>query len=294
LVIIYGYFFNKSTDKIIKANFAQRKTNDALEELNDKLEEKVEEQTRDIRKAYEVEKKARKELQYLDEAKSQFILATQHHLRTPLTSMQGYLDLLLSGSYGKVSGKVRNTLKKFELATKNEIKIVEELLNISQFQLGKSVVFLQPDVGIENILNEIAEKIKPEADNKGIYFKLEKPAELPKIKADEQKLKIALSNIVDNAVRYTEKGGVDVNLEITDSRLRITVKDTGIGINKKEAAVLFSRIFERSKAASKLYTTGKGIGLYISGKIIQAHGGKVWAESKGLGKGSVFFVELPI
>jgi len=95
LVIVYGYFFNKSTDKIIRANFNERKAKEALEELNKRLEEKVDEQTKEIRRAYEVEKKARKDLERLNKTKDQFIMATQHHLRTPLTSMQGYLDLLL-------------------------------------------------------------------------------------------------------------------------------------------------------------------------------------------------------
>lgn len=308
LVIVYGYFFNKSTDKLIQANFNEREAKELLEDFNKTLQQKVDEQTKEIRqqkeeveKAYEVEKKgrrleekARKDLQRLDEAKSQFMLATQHHLRTPLTSMYGYLDLLLTGSYGKISQKVKEILGKFQKSTKNEIKIVEELLNISKIQLGEDVVFLQPDVDIESILNEIIEDLKPEAEQKGIYLKMEKPGKLPKIKADQSKLKMALSNIIDNAVKYTEKGGVLIKLETTDSQLRVITKDTGIGIDKEEAENLFTRIFERSKTAQKMFTTGRGIGLFISAKIIEGHKGKAWAESEGLGKGSTFFVELPI
>lgn len=270
-----------------------------IQDFNKTLQEKVDEQTKEIKdaykkveKAYEVEKRAHKELKRLDEAKSQFMLATQHHLRTPLTSMQGYLDLLLGGSYGKISKKVKETLEKFQKSTENEIKIVEELLNISQFQLGKKAVILFPNADIENILNEIIEELKPEAEKKGIYLKLEKPDKLPKIKADRSKLKVALFNIIDNAVKYTEIGGVTVKLEIENSKLRTIIKDTGIGIDKEEAKNLFVRIFERSKTAQKLFATGRGIGLYISAKIIQAHNGKIWAESGGLGKGSAFYVEL--
>ncbi|MEK7173047.1 MAG: histidine kinase dimerization/phospho-acceptor domain-containing protein, partial [Patescibacteria group bacterium] len=112
LVIVYGYFFDKSTEDIIEANFAQRKAKEALEELSENLQEKVAEQTKELQEsyqkveaAYEIEKQAHKELKRIDEAKSQFIMATQHHLRTPLTALKGYLSMSLEGDFGKI-GKV--------------------------------------------------------------------------------------------------------------------------------------------------------------------------------------------
>lgn len=295
LVIVYGYFFNKSTDKIIKANFAQRKANEALGELTKNLQQKVDEQTKEIRKAYEVEKKAHKELQRLDEAKSQFIIATQHHLRTPLTSMKGYIDLILGGSYGKVPRKLKETALKFQASTNRLIRIVNEFLDISQLQLGKKVVFLKPNIKIEPILKEIIEELKFEADNKGLHLKLKKPKrEIPVVKADSEKLKVALFNIVDNAVKYTGKGGITIEVKKSDDKLHIMVRDTGIGIPKEELRVLFSRVFERGKKAKKIFTTGRGIGLFIASHIIETHHGKVWAESEGRSKGSTFYIELPI
>ena len=300
LVIVYGYFFNKSTDKIIKANFAQRKANVALEELTERLQQKVDEQTKEIRKAYEIEKEAHRELKRLDEAKNQFIMATQHHLRTPLTSMQGYLDLIFGGTYGKVSPRIKETLRKFQSSTNRLIKVVNEFLDISQFQLGKSVVSLQQDVRIEPIFEEIVDELQLEAKARGIYLKLQKPVlrqtqdKIPKIKADPEKLKMALYNIVDNGIKYTNKGGVTIKLKVGNSRLRIIVKDTGTGISKEDQKVLFTRLFERGKEAKRLHGTGRGIGLYIAFHIIKAHHGKIWAESKGRGKGSTFYVELPV
>jgi len=266
-----------------------------VQNFNKTLQKKVDEQTEEIRRAYEVEKKARKELERLDKAKSQFMLATQHHLRTPLTSMQGYLDLILQGSFGKIiNKKVKEKLARFRTSTKNLINIVEEILNISQFQLGRKVVSFESNVPIEPILEEIISELMPEAEKKGIYLKLEKPEKLPKIKADAPKLKMAIFNIIDNAIKYTEKGGVTVKLEVTDSNLRILTKDTGIGIGKEQVKNLFDKLFERGEKAQKLFTTGRGIGLFIASKIIQAHHGKIWAESEGPGKGSTFYIELPI
>lgn len=302
LVIFYGYFFNKSTDKIIQANFTERKAKKALEKLAEGLEQKVDEQTKEIKeaykkveKAYEVEKQARKELERLNRAKDQFIMATQHHLRTPLTSMRGYLDLLLDGTYGKVPKRIGEILKKFETSTKNEVKVVNELLDISQFQLGKEVVHLQENVNIETILEEIIEELQFETEKKNIFLKLEKPEQpLLQIKADSQKLKVALFNVVDNGIKYTQQGGVTIKLNIKDHKLTIIIKDTGIGIPKEEINTLFEKTFERGKEAAKFWGLGKGIGLFLTNQIIKAHNGRIWAESEGKDKGSTFYVELPI
>jgi len=247
----------------------------------------------EIKKAYEVEKRARKDLERLGRAKSQFIMATQHHLRTPLTSMVGYVDLILTGTYGRVPAKLKNIIFKFNISTKRLIRIVNELLDISQFQLGKKVVSLQPNVRIEPILDELMEELKFEAEHKSIYLKLKKPKKILKIKADSEKLKVALFNIVDNAIKYTRKGGVTINIE-SDRKLRIVVKDTGMGIAKEGLKTLFQRTFERGKEAKEVFATGRGIGLYITYQIIKAHNGKIWAESEGEGKGSTFYIELPV
>ncbi len=248
----------------------------------------------EIAEAYEVEKKAREKLKRLNEAKNQFIMATQHHLRTPLTSMIGYLDLIFGGTYGKISPRIKETLRKFQVSTNRLIKVVNEFLDISQFQLGKKVITLQPDVQIGPIFEEIIEDLQLEANARGIYLKLQKQVKMPGIKADPEKLKMALYNIVDNGIKYTNKGGVTIKLKVENSRLRIIIKDTGAGISKEDQKVLFTRLFERGKEAKRLHGTGKGIGLYIAFHIIKAHKGKIWAESEGRGKGSTFYVELPI
>ncbi len=247
-----------------------------------------------IKKAYDLEKKARQELERLDKAKTQFMLATQHHLRTPLTAMIGYLDLIFGGTYGKVHPKIKKTLLKFQASTKRLNKVVNELLDVSQFQLGKKVITIQPNVDVRKILKDIITDLKFETQAKGIYLKFNIPKDLPLINADREKIKVALANIIDNAVKYTPNGGVTVNAKKTDSKILITVKDTGIGIIKSDQKNLFNRIFERGAGARTANTTGKGIGLYITFHIIKAHHGKIWAESEGKGKGTTFYIELPI
>ena len=250
--------------------------------------------TKKVQRAYEVEKRARKELNKLDEVKNQFIMASQHHLRTPLTSMRGYLELLLEGQYGKISPQVKEVLRRFNLSSERLIKIVNEFLDITQFQLGKEVIMPQPGVDLEPIFKEIVEELGMETKARGLYLRVNKPKRLPKIKADSEKLKIALFNIVDNAIKYTRKGGITINIKKTDSKVQITVKDTGVGIPKEQQKGLFNKLFVRGKEATKLHGTGRGIGLYIAYHIIKAHNGKIWVESEGKGKGTIFFIELPI
>jgi len=247
-----------------------------------------------IKRAYDMEKKALKQTEALTEAKTQFLMATQHHLRTPLTSMVGYLDLIFGGTYGKVPVKIKQALLKFESSTKRLMRVVNELLDISQFQLGKEVVSLQPGTDVLPILKEVIEELQFEVEYRNLYLKFQKIGKIPKIKADSEKLKVALFNIVDNAIKYTRKGGVTVNVKRKEESLLIAIKDTGIGIAKGEAGKLFKEAFERGKTAKKVHNYGRGIGLFITGHIIKAHKGKIWAESEGEGKGSTFFIELPV
>jgi signal transduction histidine kinase len=272
-----------------------------VQDLSQNLQEKVDQQTRELKEAYEkinksyqIEKKAHQELKHLDEAKNQFVMATQHHLRTPLTIMKGYVSMILEGDYGKANKETRKKLVFFQQSTEKLIRLVNEFLDISQFKVGKGVLNLQK-VKVEDLVREIVKELKPEAENKGIYLKLKKPASSPFVQVDPAKFKEAIYNIIDNGVKYTEKGGVMVDIKRQKAgTILIVVKDTGMGMGKEELDGLFKETFERSKGAKKLYALGRGIGLYIASNIIKAHRSKIWAESPGKDKGSTFYIELPV
>ena len=255
--------------------------------------EQIEKMAKEIEKAYEVEKKANEELEALGAVKNQFLMTIQHHLRTPLTSMRGYADLLLAGSYGKAPKKINEVIVKFEASTTSMIKMVNDFLDITQFQLGKKTIALKDGVSLYPILEEISKDSELQATNKGIYLKLEIPEGECLIKADESKLKAAIVNILDNSVKYTKEGGVLLRAIIKNEKVLITIKDTGMGISKERLPKLFSSTFERGEDAKKAFSEGRGIGLYLSRQVVEAHGGKIWAESEGEGKGSTFFIELP-
>lgn len=257
-----------------------------------KQREQIEAYALKVEKAYELEKKANEELEILDKSKNQFLLAIQHHLRTPLTAMMGYSDLILSGAYGKQTKATKEVVGKILTSTKNLIKMANEFLDITQFQMGKSVVSLKSGVNVMQILEEITTELKFETDKKGIFLKLKSVKNLPEINADREKLKAAIYNIIDNAIKYTTEGEVSIKCQI-NGNLKIIIEDTGIGISKENLDNMFGKTFERGDTAKKTFINGRGIGLFITKQIISAHNGKIWAESAGEGKGSTFYIELP-
>jgi signal transduction histidine kinase len=265
-----------------------------------KQKEQMEKLAKEIKVAYEVEKnahlvekKAREELETLDMAKDQFLLAIEHHLRTPLTAMLGYSDLLLNGTVGKQPKKVTDIVEKFQTSTKSLIKMANDFLDVTQFQLGKEVISLTSGVDVVLIINEIMSDLKFQVEKKKIYLKLEKPNDTFEISADREKLKAGLYNLIDNAVKYTADGGVTVKMENDTKNIRIIVKDTGIGIAPENIKNIFGKTFERGNEAKKVFTSGRGIGVYIAGQIVKAHKGTIKVESEGEGKGSTFYVDLP-
>ncbi|KKP32902.1 MAG: hypothetical protein A2312_00935 [Candidatus Staskawiczbacteria bacterium RIFOXYB2_FULL_32_9] len=259
-----------------------------------KQREKIEDYARQVEKAYELEKKSKEELEILDKSKNQFLIAIQHHLRTPLTAMMGYSDLILNGAYGKQSKDTKEAVEKILVSTKNLIKMANEFLDITQFQMGKSVVNLKSNVDVIQILEEIVSELQFETNKKGVYLKLKKIDNLPKIMADREKLKAAIYNIIDNAIKYTTEGEVSIKVKTDENKITIIIEDTGIGISRENLINMFGKTFERGETAKKTFINGRGIGLFITKQIISAHNGKIWAESPGEDKGSTFYIELPI
>lgn len=246
----------------------------------------------DIDRAYVTEKKAKEELEKLDKVKDQFLAQAQHDLRTPLTSIRGYLDLILNGTFGKQNKKTVEVIKKMEVVAQNMIRKINNFLDTSAIRLGKNPVTLKPGIELNPILDEIVTELEFKAKSKDIYMKMEKPNKVFMVNADREKLKAAIFNVVDNSIKFTTQGGVDIRLE-NHNTVKIIISDTGIGMSQENVKTLFTRMFERDEQA-KQTASGSGIGLYLSTQIIKYHNGKIWAESAGEGKGSTFYIELPL
>jgi signal transduction histidine kinase len=138
------------------------------------------------------------------------------------------------------------------------------------------------------------EELQFEVKIRDLYLNYEKKGIVPAINADPEKLKVALFNIIDNGIKYTQEGGLKVRLEKVGSNVQLSIKDTGMGIKPDQAKKLFKEAFSRGSGAKKAYGLGRGIGLYVTAHIIKGHNGKIWAESEGKGRGSTFFIQLPV
>lgn len=239
------------------------------------------------------------EWEKLARAKDQFLLSLQHHLRTPVTPLKGYLERILEGTYGREENPViKEKLIEMKKLTDTLYSLMESLLDVQELRMGKKALNLE-SCQIGNLIESIVEELKPEAEQKGLYLRYESPAphqeELAAVKLDIKRAREAIWNLIDNAIKYTNRGGITIELKIENSKLKIIVADTGIGMEKEEIDYfLQGKLFERGQEAKKLYGPGRGIGLSIAIEFIKAHQGKIRAESEGCGKGTAFWIELPI
>ncbi len=257
-----------------------------MKDFSKTLQKEVERQTKTL-------KDANIRLKQLDVAKSEFISLASHQLRTPLTIIKGYISMILEGTWGKVESGQKEQLEKVYFSNERLIKLVEDLLTVSRIESGRLEFDLEM-VSLENMIDGVIKEFSQIAKNKELYLKFIKPQKtLPKIKIDSLKIRQVVQNLIDNALHYTKKGGITINLKLKKDKIIFSIKDTGIGVSNEEKVVLFEK-FSRGKDVGKINTEGTGLGLYLSVKMIKAHQGRIWVESEGKNKGSTFYFELPM
>jgi len=234
-------------------------------------------------------------LKKLDKAKSEFISIASHQLRTPLTAISGYLSMVLEGTYGTIADKVKRPISNVFKASRQLNQLVNTLLSVSRIEAGK-IKLEAKKMSLEDLIEPIVEEFKIVAHKKGLYLKLSLPPLSP-IPIDQAKMNQVIMNIIDNAIKYTEKGGITITVNQKRSDLSenivIRIEDTGLGMNKEQLDDVFEK-FERGTAGETSWAQGAGLGLFIAKKFVELHKGKVWAESPGPGKGSSFYIELPV
>ncbi len=249
-------------------------------------------------------------LKKIDATKTDFINVASHQLRKIPTPIKGYLSLLLEDSYGEIPKEQREILEKINSANERQINLVNDLLDVARLESGKVILnFKKQDLA--DICQEVFSSLLPEAEKKGLILEYKKPKDsLPELIVDKGKIFEAIFNFVDNAVKYTPGGKVDLQIKLDDksnykaqsldderkvlsgSVIRVTVVDTGVGIAKESLPYLFAKFSRNDKA--KLNVEGTGLGLYVVKLMIEAHGGRTWVESPGEGKGSSFIIEIPV
>jgi len=230
-------------------------------------------------------------LKELDQQKSQFLSIASHQFRSPLTAIKGYTSLILEGSFGEVPEKFKDPIKNIYTSAENLVLVVEDFLNISRIEQGRMKYNFEK-IDLALLVGEIVESIRPVAEQRGLSLSFEsKKSERYISNVDVGKLRQVIVNLIDNAAKYTPKGWVKISLDKHDGKILFAVADSGVGISKENIGKLFE-MFVRTENAHKVNVMGTGLGLYVAKQMIEAHNGRIWAESEGEGKGSTFFVEL--
>lgn len=239
--------------------------------------------------------KANSRLKELDRQKTEFVSIASHQLRSPLTAIKGYSSLILEGSFGKIPKKALEAVEKIFSSSKYMAVSIEDFLNVSRIELG-TIKYDIKEFDISKMVEEVVSQLQPAVVEKKLtlVFANECGGGCT-IKGDQGKLRQVLLNLVDNAMKYTPKGGITVTTKINQAgkSFRIEIKDTGVGIPPKVLPTLFAK-FVRASNANEVNVMGTGLGLYVAKQFVEAHGGKVWAESEGQDKGATFIVEFPL
>ncbi|MEI7500010.1 MAG: response regulator [Bacteroidota bacterium] len=276
-------------------------SNQKLEAQSEELQEQSEElqlQTNELQKgSHELQlqnqelEMQRKQVEEANRLKSEFLSNMSHELRTPLNSINALSRVLMMQAKDKLTVEENEYLEVVERNGKRLLSLINDILDLSKIEAGK--VELQPKaLSLPALLNQVTDNIHPLAKQKKIKLDFILPEEPLEIETDENRLHQVLTNVIGNAVKFTNKGGVEVSVYSDSKTAHIQVKDTGIGISESVLTHIFEEFRQADGSMSRSYE-GTGLGLSIAKKLIQALHGNISVESE-LGKGSVFTVSLPV
>ncbi len=243
--------------------------------------------------------KANKQLKELDTLKSAFIANMSHELRTPMNAIIGYTDLLLDEVDGPLNEDQKTSLRKVSANAKHLLQLINDVLDISKIESGK--IELRPkEVFLKELIDGIMVTFEPLIAKKGLTFSLNIEPGAEKLYVDEDKTKQILINLISNAVKFTQEGGITIRSRVSERGvdkegnpqfIEISIADTGIGIKREDLDKIFDKFAQADVSTTRQYE-GTGLGLSIVRGLVALHKGMVWAESE-VGKGSTFYVLLP-
>lgn len=256
-----------------------------IQGFNATLQARIEEATKELRTSNE-------QLQRLDEAKDEFVSMASHQLRTPLTSVKGYISMVLEGDVGKITAMQRQLLGEAFTSSERMVHLINDFLNVSRLQTGKFMLESKP-IDLSKVVSQEVDSLQTTANARGLKLQYRAPSVFPILYIDEGKIRQVIMNFIDNAIYYSsEETAIKIELVVEEADVVFKVKDTGIGVPKREQAHLFTKFF-RATNARKQRPDGTGVGLFLAKKVIVAHGGSIVFESTE-GEGSTFGFRLPI
>ncbi|HKX08774.1 MAG TPA: GAF domain-containing protein [Stellaceae bacterium] len=238
----------------------------------------------------EVEEQGRA-LALASQHKSQFLANMSHELRTPLNAVLGYAELLADGIYGELGEKARGVLDRIQSNGKHLLGLINDVLDLSKIEAGQLTLAIE-DYAMPAVVHSVVSATESLAKNKGLSLVTSVPRVLPMGRGDERRLTQVLLNLVGNAIKFTEKGSVGIEVALANNRFELAVKDTGPGIAKADQARIFEE-FQQVDNSNTRQKGGTGLGLAISRRIVEMHGGTLTVDSE-LSKGSTFLVTIPV
>jgi PAS domain S-box-containing protein len=261
-----------------------------LEEAKNNLEKRVKDRTAELEKSKRRIELQNIQLKKLDQLKSEFLNITSHELRTPMTSIKGYIQMLLKQTFGNITPEQKNALNVALRNTERLDHLVQEILDISNLEAG-TMKFLPEKTDITKMIKEVTETMQSSADMKNIKINT-KLEETPDIVIDQERIKQVLMNLIDNSIKFSpQHSTINLYTKMKKDEVLFEVQDFGRGIPKKKQKKIFERFYQVDTGMDRKFG-GVGLGLTISQSIIHAHGGKIWADST-VGKGSTFKFSLP-
>ncbi|MDP6346625.1 MAG: PAS-domain containing protein, partial [Alphaproteobacteria bacterium] len=234
---------------------------------------------------------AKERAEQANRAKSHFLANMSHELRTPMNAILGYTELILDNIYGEVPEKVREIIRRVENNGKSLLDQINDVLDLSKIEAGEFTISLDEYV-LQDIVGKVISDLESLAAEKNLTLAAEVPPDLPSGLGDGRRIVQVLLNLVGNAIKFTDEGGVTVAVSLADDGFLVSVRDTGIGISQADQAEILNE-FHQVDSSSTRTRGGTGLGLTIARRMIELHGGRLWIVSE-LGKGSTFSFNLPM
>jgi signal transduction histidine kinase/CheY-like chemotaxis protein len=282
----------KGKDEIARLASSFQAMAEQIKESFATLEQKVADRTRDLTLKSEELARVNEDLIRLSKMKSDFLAKMSHELRTPLNSIIGFSDLVLSGSFGQITDKQRDALGRVVRNAKNLLQLINDILDLSKIEADRLTLKLGP-VNLKVLVDSAIGNLEFKAVEKKISLKAEVDPAIPTLTSDEVRLLQILNNLLSNAVKFTHEGGVTLTAKLVEKdRVTISVRDTGIGMDAKDLASLFTEFYQADTSRTRKYE-GTGLGLAITKRLVEAMGGTISVESR-VGEGSTFSVVLPV
>jgi signal transduction histidine kinase/DNA-binding response OmpR family regulator len=287
----------KQTVQLEKEVGERKQAEESLQEAHKQLEIRVQERTRELAEANVALKTEITERKRAEEMKEKFFSSVSHDLGSPLMAMQGYLELLLDGTYGELPKRAIKAMDSLTRTTNSMADLVKSLLDLGKIQSGRYVVSIKP-LDLKDLVNEILEEVLTLAEAKGLTLSKEFNQDSFPMETDRSGLRRILYNLVGNAIKYTEHGGVKISVNSMAGEVGspagmvgIRVEDTGYGIEAYHQERVFDEFYQVDRSGSNT-APGTGLGLSICQKLVKLLGGEISVESE-VGRGTVFTVVLP-